>query len=503
MWIRALIAAVLLLGGCTDPGIDPAPPIPPQILDGCHGEGCPPCGATRTRCAETTEPIEGTCCAAGDPLVHIAAGGASEAVHIAADGDHVALCGGFGARVNDIRDPSAPAGLGYASDRCQHAVFVHSGGEKFLVVTHHGDSWVRDPHLAVFRVPSLDPVVELNEPGVLYEGVTVYEDHLYVAAHAGGVRVYRLGDDGVPTFLSSVDAQMVNPWRLAVHGDALFVADRDVGVVVLSLADPSLPVVASVVETAARPADLAVTDTQVFVAEGGFGVEVFNREGAALSSTAVIDTQGTAQSVAATDDVLAVAAWSHVATYDPDSLVLLATERLATFPTFEQDLGIAIQGDHVLVAEWNDMHVLQHREGFVAADLWTDEQMLAFDATTEGARAVVVHNRGHLPLQISGVTPSHEAFGVDFSELILPPGQGDAFEVSFTSGFDVGTATVTVTSNDIDLPELPLGLIARDTARLDVGDRLTDAFAFLDPSGASQLSALEGHVTVLAYFALF
>ena len=46
-------------------------------------------------------------------------------------------------------------------------------------------------------------------------------------------------------------------------------------------------------------------------------------------------------------------------------------------------------------------------------------------------------------------------------------------------------------------------LLAGDSDRLDIGDTLGDEFGFLDPTGAGQVEGLRGHVTVLAYFALF
>ena len=296
---------------------------------------------------------------------------------------------------------------------------------------------------------------------------------------------------------------MANPWTLDVVDGYAFVADNEAGVVLVSLDSPDAPTVVEVVETAGRPVDIAVTDSRVFVAQGGFGVEIFERTGRELEPLGILDTPGTAQAVDANDEVLAIAAWSQVVTYDADSLVLLATEKLQAFPDFEQDLGVALRDDHVFIAEWNDMHILEHRDGYIAADMWTPEQMLAFEASAEDARAVVVENRGHLPLKVTGAVSSHEAFGVSFTELLLPPGSAEAFEVRYSPGHDVNGAVLTVTSNDIDRPELPLGLVSHDTSRIDVGDKLTSSFSFLDPSGSSQLDGLSGHVVVLAYFALF
>ncbi|MBW2736998.1 MAG: hypothetical protein JRH20_31835 [Deltaproteobacteria bacterium] len=63
-----------------------------------------------------------------------------------------------------------------------------------------------------------------------------------------------------------------------------------------------------------------------------------------------------------------------------------------------------------------------------------------------------------------------------------------------------------LSSDDADATRRELAftvLVEDSSSRIGEGDTLTDAFGFLDPTGAGQVSALRGKVTVLAYFALF
>ena len=91
--------------------------------------------------------------------------------------------------------------------------------------------------------------------------------------------------------------------------------------------------------------------------------------------------------------------------------------------------------------------------------------------------------------------------------LSLDPGQALAFEVSFTAEAEQGptAALLEIVSNDPDDDQSPhvLPVDATDSDRLDVGDPIGADFGFLDLEGTGEVENLEGHVIVLAYFALF
>jgi LVIVD repeat len=479
----------------------------PVIDYSCSGSDCPPCSQNMPPCANVDAEIDGTCCAFGDPLPQVGSGHSSESVDIESDGVHTILCGGFGADVHDVTTPQQPLYLGKAGFRCQRAAFGPTlSGKKHFFIAHHGDSWQTLPYLQTYSISGSDMVMEhsLQEPGVLYEGLVSNGTHLFVAAHDGGLRVYEIGPTGELSFLTVLGG-FSNAWKVELDLDFLYVADFNAGLRIVSIADPANPILVDTLPTVGQPRDVALGAGRVFVAMGGFGVDVFDRSvPGSLTHAATLAVEGTAQSVDADVGVLGVAAWNHVATYDAQSLRLLATEKVRGYPEFEQDLGVAMDGPNLHIAEWEGLHILRHRPGFIAPDLWIEEKLFQFEVQQPGVRAVVVRNRGELPLSISGVSFDDSAYSSSATSLSIDAGKGDFFEISYQPPATNPVSVMTITSDDPDAADAQYaaGLQAADNEfNLNVGDTLTNDFSFLDPGG--QLSNLQGKVTVLAYFALF
>ena len=517
--VTACALAALAAPGCDDnhcpgPGDSRDPGAQPSA-DEVDLAGFP-CAEGR-ECADAQAFIEGTCCSAGDPLQHLAQGKGAEVVDIESNGELAILCGGFGADILDVSDPSCPKSLGRASERCQRIAFgpLDGNGDQLFYLAHHGDTWVRTPFLRTYRINRDGHIIEthaIEDPDILFEGLAYRDGYLYVATHGGGLRVYQLDEQGNPLFVSDLQG-FENAWKIAISGQRAYVADAEGGLVVVSLADPAAPAIVQTVETLGLARDVVaatITDAaggsgeRVFVALGGSGVEVFEASGPAgeLASVGHIATGGSAQAVALGEQRLAVASWDHVAIYDPASLRLLASERLRPYPTLEQDFGVEMIGDQLYVGEWEGLHTLRYRPGFVAPNLWLDDELFSFAPGERDARAVVVRNRGPVPLYIDEIILTDRSLSVDKSSLTLAPGQAGSFELTFTPPAARGESIMTLVSNDPDFGgELGVGAITRESDRIDIGETLGPEFGFLDPSG--EVSALEGKVVVLAYFALF
>jgi len=513
--IAALAAAALAGAGCGQAAGERDPPalhdasvdLPPVAE--CAGLDCLPC-AMGDHCADAAEHLDGTCCAEGDPLVHLSSGRGAEVVDTQSDGRYAILCGGFGARISDVSDPAAPVFVGGATQRCQRAAFGPrlADGAQVIYLAHHGDTWVEAPLLATWRIEpdgTLTELAAITEPGVLYEGMAWRGGVLYVAAHGGGLRAYGTDAAGVPTFATALDG-FTNAWTLALDGELAYVADTDAGVRIISLAVPLSPVHAGAIETRGRARHVAVAEGRLFVALGGSGVDVFDvTEPTAPVRVDTIALPGSAQAVAVDGGLLAVAAWSHVAVYDSDRLLLLGTERLRDAGR-SQVLGIAVSGDLVFAGEWEGLHVLRHRPGFVAPDLWIDDDLYQFARFDLDARVVIARNRGRLPLVIDDIATTHASFSVDRESLALGAGAADYTELTYLPpGPPPGEHHLELSSNDPDPAEAlyRIPLLADNRPGIDVGESLSTDFAMLDPTGAGQLSGLKGHVVVLAYFALF
>lgn len=486
----------------------------------CEGIACFGCVHGRD-CADTEAPIEGTCCGVGDGLVNLAQGRGSEVVDIETDGRYVFLCGGFGVRISDISTPTAPRYVGAAQPRCQRIAIgpEYPGFGRIFWLSHHGDSWVQTPSLSTHRITPSGAVVDINQQSdssILFEGMAYHrEGYLYSATHGGGIRVYSVATDGIPIYQRTVKP-FANAWKIDLdeaeqHG---YVADAESGLVVLDLADPAQPIIVGAAPTTGSPRDVEVHRGRAYVALGGAGVDVFDlTDPTQPRHVTTLDGQGSVQAVAAAGDLLALASWSHLAVHDVTNLNRLGTEDVGVFPHFDQVLGVAVSDDLIFVGEWEGLHVVQHRPGFVSPDIQVEEELIQLELGVETARAIIVKNRGQLDLEVSDIritnAPTPSPFSVSPTTLSIPPGGADVFELLYRPSGDGAapdaTARLVMSTNDPDASQNPLQLfvIAEESSRLNVGDAIDEDFAFLDPSGAGQLTGLHGNVVVLAYFALF
>ncbi len=298
-----------------------------------------------------------------------------------------------------------------------------------------------------------------------------------------------------------------NAWKLAAHKDRLYVADQKAGLHVFSLATPLLPKRLHTVKTSGSPRDVSTDGARVFVAQGGGGVDVYDvvAGAGAPKLVATLAGEGSAQAVDVADGVLAVAGWNHAAIYDASSLALLGTER--TRQSFEQDVGVAMHKRLVFVGEWEGLHVLQYRQGYVAPDIFISDDIFTLVPDKKQTRAVLVKNLGLLDLHVSSITADNASFSIKNSSFTVPPGKADVFEFAYAPGASSGPAqaTIKLSTDDPDVGQgtLSLPVELKQTSSLDVGDAIGKEFGFLDPNGAGQLAGLKGKVVVLAYFALF
>ncbi len=483
-----------------------------DVCGDCTGMACLAC-SFGAGCAEAGPFIGETCCASGDPIIYLSPGTAAEAVDIETDGTFVFLCGGFGVRVNDVSNPAAPQYVDSAVSRCQRVGIgeLLPNGNRVVYLAHHGDSWVNSPSLWTYQITpegNMKAKGQEADSEILFEGLAWNEGYLYVAAHDGGVRVYETDEQGLPYHQHTVTG-FVNAWKIDIEGNYAYVADMEGGLKVMLLGADGQAEIVAAAGTNGKARDVDAFEGRVYVALGGEGLDVFDistPDAPVLERH--LEAQGSVQAVSADSGILAVAEWSHVAVRDPVNLQLLGTERVRKFPAFDQVLGVATVGDIVMAAEWEGLHVMQYRPGYVAPDIRIDDEIISFAAGESDATALIVRNRGLLDLEVSDVSADHpEIFQVDKGSFTIPPDGADVVEVTYAPGQSGGLAQgyLTLTTNDPDSAQSPYKvlLVAGETNKIDVGDPLNSSFAFLDPSGENLLENLEGKVIVLAYFALF
>lgn len=461
-------------------------------------------------CADEGPYIDGTCCALGDNLVKLGFAGGSEVVDVETDGRWVVTCGGFGARFADLADPDDITMGGAATSRCQRIGMgpLTPEGDRVVYLAHHGDGWVSTPFLAGYTIDDAGQLTEVHHEAhaeILFEGLHFAHGHLYVATHAGGLRVYSVAETGALTFVGTVGG-FDNARKLDSEGAWLYVLD-DVELQVLSLADPAAPQRVSSVPLNGVPRDLDASPDRVYVALGNRGLDVFSRgkDGALTHEAAVVPEVGSTQAVAAGEGFVALANWSHLEILDPQ-LRRVGTQRTTTTPSFEQDLGVAVHGDLIIGDEWEGAHVYRWRPGYVAPDLHVDQDLISFQGSGPGSQSLTLRNRGFAELQVGPIeTAAPSSFSIDPTSLVLQPGEVADVAVTLNDTQPGGLLRVLIDSNDPDPEQNPyrVPISAGDPGGVGEGDLLTQDWGFLDPTGEGDVMNLEGRVVVLAYFALF
>lgn len=474
--------------------------------ESCPELSCLPCG-TGSDCAESGPFLGDTCCGLGDSLVEIGVGEAHEIVDIEIDDRYVYMCGGFGGRAYDVTDPGAPVDAGGIAGRCQRIAVgpLLDDGSRVIYIAHHGDTrWVT-PYLQTMRMhPDREPerldLIEADD--VLFEGLAWSDGALYAATHAGGLRVYATDDAGIPSF-SGVVGGFENASKVTVDSGFAYVTD-EAGLEVLSLADPLSPVLVAEIQTAGKPRDVAVAEGRLYAALGGAGLDVFDVSAAATPARIEhVALPGSTQAVAVDGDLISVASWSHVALLSADSFDEVSRENI--HGALGQSVGVAMRGGRMYAAEWGTgLHVLEQARGVAAPDLWLDDGVFSFRGDATEARAVIVRNRGLVELSVTDIEVDHPRLSVSHSSLRVLPGDAAFLELSYDPiAIEEVSATLTLRSNDPDRPvfEVPIRVGTKDLLR--AGDSIDERFGFLDPDGAGQVSGLDGHVVLLAYFGVW
>lgn len=487
---------------------------------GCTAGTCPPCVDGKTGCAAAGPFIKGTCCAAGDNLVQKGTAKGYEPVGMAFDGKVLAVCGGFGIDISDLSDPVKPKILGMGHPRCQNVVFGAplSNGTRVLYMAHHGDGAINQSKISTFHVDlkagTQKRTTQFGITNKAMGGLAFNKGLLYVAAFAHGLITLKPDSNGYMVIKSELTTGLKNVWkvRLDATGSHAYVIDVEKGLHVVSLKNPEAPKLLATVATTGAPRDVAVGKDRVYVAMGGLGIDMFDVSSPAkpklLKSVA---GYGSAQSLALVGDILAVAAWNHLAVRDPKTLALLGTEHMAK--SFEEDLAVAaLDNKTILVGEWEQVHLVEYRQGLLAPDLHVPEDSLAIDPKKASKYAVLVRNLGATDLKLTSMTSSEKAFsaGKTFAKgpITIKPGAEEVLEVAYTPPANTVAGLMRLKTNDPDKweaeKEVRIDLQAPGTGGLKVGDKLDEKlFSMLVPNGGGKLDALKGKVTMLAYFALF
>jgi len=482
---------------------------------GCVGLTCMPCSIGQ-KCSDKGPFLETTCCAAGDPVAHLGYTQNPETLAVAVADGWLFACNTFGLRVASAANPTDMV-WSKVGGGCTEVVFgPPAEGSKRRVYATWREPAFLNQYLAIYDldIPSggVTWQSDVQELGVDYDGVLATDDVLYVAAHGAGLRVYALDEVGGAA-LVSVASGAQNPWRVTRFEDFLYVADGDAGLAVFALETETVPTWVQTLPTSGVARDLVVSSGQLFVANGSAGVDVFSLTNPAKPKLiTTLPSYGSAQALSASGGHVAVANWNHIDVYESATHKLHGSEKLVLFPDLEQDLDITFVGSTLYVTEWKGVHVLALDAGKVAPNIWIGKDILEFKHDTGDTKGFIVENRGQTALVVSSITTSDPAhFTASPTKAEIPPGGEELVQVTYTPPVGPSApggveAKLVLATNVPDSTQSPfeLALNAKTSAgSIDLGDPIPmNKFGFLVTDPAVPDPFL-GHVTVIAYFALF
>ncbi len=344
------------------------------------------------------------------------------------------------------------------------------------------------------------------------EGVAVAGDLLLVAAHEGGLMVWRRGDGADIELLGRTEG-IANAWDVAPGpGDLAYVVDPAGSLHTVDLADPEAPTVLHALALPGAPKDFAadLASDRLFVAAGSGGVlEISLADTRAPTLGAVGDTPGSVVAVAYSprEDAVAVADWSSVRVFEADGLVHRGHEPLPSGSgNHSRTLGVAFDGDVVFSGNWTELASYRFHADVSAPDAEVSPSIVLLPDTGGGEETqdfVRLFNRGTEPLEVRGAAVGNSVLDFDLEPGTLAAGDSVVSRLGFAPASGAALASwIDLLTDDPDQPRQCVPVRANQTGT-SVGDVVDDVSFLTLENETFRLSDLRGGPVLLAYFATF
>ncbi|MGC6510524.1 MAG: hypothetical protein ACON4U_19055 [Myxococcota bacterium] len=356
----------------------------------------------------------------------------------------------------------------------------------------------RDEGLAVYSrtdvsQPELITTIETNNLG----GGTVVNERLYITDHTGGLHTFDVSNPMQPSLISTQDYSG-SPWKAIAHGNFLYLADNQKGVVVFGIHDPDSPLYLGHTVAKGGVQDLTISEdgNALYAAVGAFGLETFSLDNPERpESVGHIPIHHSAVAVDIGGSNLWVATQRDIVLFDAQ--VPLTPKLIATEQTEQWAMTVSATEHYAYVGDWGYLRTYERTPNVVASDLDLSVNLLQLQAN--GQIKVRASNFGNSPLQLQGATSSSPELIVEASSATLDSGESGWLRITTTEDFD--TAEVCIASNDPDEPVQRIKVTASGEGGTDLGTAAPD-FTLVDLEGQSHtLSDYRGQPVLLCYFA--
>ncbi len=395
---------------------------------------------------------------------------------------------------------------------------LYRGGGGAFYVNRHRNQPAMGAGLVVVRLNGndLQLIDSIEETGVLYEKMCVSNGHLYVTAHAYGLRVFSIANLYAPVLVGSLAEGFTDAFAVAVSGDTAFVADGAGGLKVVDVGDPSNPSLMSgeTLSTAVGTAeDVIWLHNTAYVALGGAGLGIY--PGGDPAARTVFPVDGCAESLCRVGDHLAVGTMGGVLIYDlsgqlPERVGRETAARRGSNADLRICSGVSpATGDRLLCSNWDylDVYQLVEAPSGTQSDITPGVQRIRF-APAGGTQEVSIRNEGTLPLTVSSVVTDPSAFECDYAGGVIGSGEAISCTIAYDgTGTNVGGTTLFY-SDDPDESPLPIQVFGR-TDYLDPGESAIDFTLPLltrDPETGDfneEIFTLSDHLGQVVWFQIF
>ena len=381
------------------------------------------------------------------------------------------------------------------------------GGSRFHHVhafpeTDQGKNWVYATHRSYGLVAfdTTDPVApfeskRITEEGL--EGMIQVEENFYAVSRSGEILTLDIDNLQAPTITHRSDALGL-PWTLMGDNSALYVADQELGLVVMNRTDPLRPAVEETHDLGGSVQALALNDSIVVAAAGSAGIQVFSRLHSLKLEWLATYAPGTSvQDLVLINDQLWAVTQESVLVVDlsnPSNPKPLASRKTPYWAmTVDSHNGSAWVGD------WGALRGYQVDKTILAADIDPASSEILLNPDGESV-TLEVKNRGPAPLLIDAITTENPDLELNYrGQLNLDPMENLTLTIDWAGG-ELDT-TLCVRSNDPDEGLLRIKVRTHGEDQSSLGKMAPD-FTLTDLSGESHtLSDQQGHPVVLMYFA--
>jgi len=363
---------------------------------------------------------------------------------------------------------------------------------------------------------TLQRITIVSEDNALLEKLCINGDHLYVAAHNKGIRIYDITQPENPTLIGRLDNGFVDAFAIDVANDTAFVADGGGGLKIVDVSDKTNPriIAGETLETAMGTAEsVTYRNGTIFLAAGGAGVAVYKNGD--IYSRKLVQIGGAAEDMCWVGDFLVVSnlhAITVLKEVTPGEWTIYGQEITARrgngILRLAEGVGAA-SNNRVLCANWNYMDVYQIKPitESTQPDINSSVQRIRF-SPEGGTKNVTIKNNGGGDLIINEVSSNSSFFSTTLSPTTLSPGQSVEFQISYSGGGSNANGVISIRSNDPDENPLPIQVFGR-TQYLDPGEDAIDfslpAFRYNRTTGEmeEETFTLSDHRGKIVWFSVY